>query len=227
MGTGLIGAGVEIVTKDENDMPILSFYDSDAVTAFDSSTSIIHDLDHAITSGDRPNTSGMSNMFKANRALFNNCELHNIESFRKMETNFGILPTPKLDEYQKEYRSIINPVAAGMLVIPITNVTNLANTCYVLDSLGAASKNILTPAYIEVYLEGRGARDEESRESLNIVFNNIVFDLGYVYNWGNIATFTYDLVRKKGTDFTSAYNNVADKAQTAMDATLDIYEGLD
>jgi hypothetical protein len=132
-----------------------------------------------------------------------------------------------LDEYQKEYRSIINPVAAGMLVIPITNVTNLANTCYVLDSLGAASKNILTPAYIEVYLEGRGARDEESRESLNIVFNNIVFDLGYVYNWGNIATFTYDLVRKKGTDFTSAYNNVADKAQTAMDATLDIYEGLD
>ena len=166
-------------------------------------------------------------MFMSNRSLFNNCELHNIAAFRAMETDFGILPTHKYDEYQENYRSIINPVPAGMIVIPITNDVNLDNTCYVLDALGAASKNILTPAYIETYLEGRGARDEESRTSLNIVFNNIVFDLGYIYNWGNIATFSYDLVRQKASNFTSAYEKIATSAQTKLEETLAVYENLD
>jgi hypothetical protein len=98
---------------------------------------------------------------------------------------------------------------------------------HVLDALGAASKNILTPAYIETYLEGRGARDEESRTSLNIVFNNIVFDLGYIYNWGNIATFSYDLVRQKASNFTSAYEKIATSAQTKLEETLAVYENLD
>ena len=227
MGTGLIGAGVQIVTKDEYDMPELTFYNDDTVYAFDTFTDIIYDYDHAIAGTDnRPNPEGLGSMFHSDRALFNNCELHNIASFRSMETDFGILPTPKLDEFQEQYRSIINPVPAGMIVIPVTNDANLDNTCYVLDALGAASKNTLTPAYIETYLEGRGARDEESRTSLNIVFNNIVFDLGYIYNWGNIATFSYDLVRKKATNFTSAYEAIANNAQTKMEETLAIYENL-
>ncbi len=227
MGTGLIGAGVQIVTKDEDDMPELTFYNDDTVIAFDAFTEILYDYDHAITGTDnRPNSAGLGSMFHSDRALFNNCELHNIASFRSMETDFGILPTPKLDKYQEQYRSIINPVPAGMLVIPVTNDVNLDNTCYVLDSLGAASKNTLTPAYIDTYLEGRGARDEESRESLNIIFNNIVFDLGYIYNWGNIATFSYDLVRQKATNFTSAYEMIANAAQSKMEETLDIYEKL-
>lgn len=226
MGTGLIGAGAQIVTKDEDDIPELTFYTEETVEAFEMFIDMLYDFDHAVTGGDRQNLTGLGSMFMSDRALFNNCELHNIEHFRKMETDFGILPTPKFDEKQEQYRSIINPVAAGMLVIPITNEMNLDNTCYVLDSLGAASKNTLTPAYIDTYLEGRGARDEESRESLNIVFNNIVFDLGYIYNWGNIATFSYDLVRQKQDGFTSAYEKVASAAQTAMEATLEIYNNL-
>ena len=226
MGTGLIGAGVQIVTKDENDIPELTFFSDETVLAFDTITDILYDFDHSITSGDRPNEVGVGNMFPANQALFNNCELHNIATFRRMETDFGILPTPKLDKYQEQYRSIINPVAAGMLVIPVTNDVNLDNTCYVLDALGASSKNILTPAYMDVYLQGRSTRDEESRESLNIIFNNIVFDLGYIYNWGNIATFSYDLVRAKGTDFASAYEKIGDAAKKAMETTLDLYENL-
>ena len=227
MGTGLIGAGVQIVTKDEDDIPELTFYNDDTVLAFDMITEIIYDFDHSITSGDRPNEAGVGVMFPGNQALFNNCELHNIATFRSMETDFGILPTPKFDEYQEQYRSIMNPVPAGMIVIPVTNDINIDNTCYVLDSLGAASKNILTPAYIDTYLEGRAARDEESRESLNIIFNNVVFDLGYIYNWGNIATFSYDLVRQKATNFTSAYEKIAEAAQTKMEETLAIYESLE
>ena len=228
MGTGLIGAGVQIVTKDEDDIPQLTFYNDQTVDVFDLITEIIYDYDHAIAGTDnRPNPDGLGSMFMSNRALFNNCELHNIASFRAMETDFGILPTPKYDEYQEEYRSIINPVPAGMIVIPITNDANLDNTCYVLDSLGAASKNILTPAYIETYLEGRGARDEESRNSLNIVFNNVVFDLGYIYNWGNIATFSYDLVRQKASNFSSAYEKIANAAETKLQETLNIYDSLE
>ncbi len=227
MGTGLLGAGAKIVTKDEDDIPELTFYTEETVEAFDMFIDFLYDMDHSVTGGDRANLTGLGSMFMSNRALFNNCELHNIASFRQMETDFGILPTPKFDDKQEQYRSSINPVPAGMIVLPITNEMNLDNTCYVLDSLGAASKNTLTPAYIDTYLEGRGARDEESRESLNIVFNNIVFDLGYIYNWGNIATFSYDLVRAKQTGFASAYEEIATKAQTAMEATLAIYEALD
>ncbi len=224
IGTGLVGAGVQFVTKDEDDMPQLSFYNDDTVAVYEAFADILFDFDHSICSGDSHKSSGLGSMFTSGRALFNNCELHNIPSFRASEVNFGILPTPKADEYQESYRHTLNPAVAGMIVIPITNSQNLDNTCYVLDSLGAASKNTLTPAYINTYLEGRAARDEESRQSLGIVFDTVSFDLGYIYNWGNIATFYHDLIREGSYSLTSRYNSIAASAQAALDATIANYE---
>ena len=49
----------------------------------------------------------------------------------------------------------------------------------------------------------------------------------YIYNWGNIATFSYDLVRQKASNFTSAYEKIANAAETKLEETLNIYENLE
>ena len=45
--------------------------------------------------------------FSEGRVLFNVAGLVRVTVFRSMETDFGILPMPKLDKDQKEYYSML------------------------------------------------------------------------------------------------------------------------
>ena len=97
----------------------------------------------------------------------------------------------------------------------------------ILDALGAESKNVLTPAYYDIYLTGQTARDEESTVCLDIIFNNVTWDIGNIYNWNNIATFTQQLVRSYNRSFTSEYEKIKDSAQTRLTETIEKFMELE
>lgn len=162
------------------------------------------------------------NMFEADKGLFASIELHNLQSMRAMDTDFGILPNPMYDENQQSYYSIINATVAAMMVVP-TDCPNTERLGYVLDVMGAESKNVLTPAYIEVYLKGKTSRDNESEATLDIIFNNIRYDLGRCYNWGSIGTFLQTYFASYGTDLASKYKSAEKTMQIAMDRAIAAY----
>ena len=90
------------------------------------------------------------------------------------------MPMPKYDDYQESYRHTINAGVAAVIVVPKTNM-NLTRTAYILDALGAVSKNILTPAYYDINLKGIISKDEESTVSLDIIISTMSYDIGYMY----------------------------------------------
>ena len=96
-----------------------------------------------------------------------------------MDSDFGILPMPKYDEAQDSYYHTINANVAAVLVVPISNL-NRDMTGYVLDTLGAESKNVLTPAYYERNLQGQISKDVESTISLDIIISTLRYDIGYL-----------------------------------------------
>ncbi len=220
---GMIGAGVRFVSQREGDTPTLTFFNDHTVSAFEKYTALLYDNNRCtnahITNLDH------AGLFRKDQGLFFSTEFHAIEPLRQMETDFGILPMPLYDEKQENYYHSINPHVASMLVIP-RDCPDLDRVGYVLDVLGAESKNILTPAYYEVYLKTKGARDDASEAIIDLVLATVRYDLGYMYNWGNIGSFMIDMARGTKTDLASAYKKIEKAAQKQLEKAMAEYAEL-
>nr|MBQ4319944.1 hypothetical protein [Clostridia bacterium] len=109
------------------------------------------------------------------KGLFCNANFFRISKLRAMETDFGILPYPKWEESQDDYYSRIE--GCEMPVVPMTN-KDLDRTGAILEALASGSYYTVVPAYYDMAITGKYARDEESIEMLNIITGNRVFDYG-------------------------------------------------
>lgn len=224
---GLVGAGIDICSKDDDDIPYPTFYNDNTQKIWEAYTALLFDNTLSLSWSKLGKTNDeIIAMFQANQGLFNFNEFHSIENMRKMDTDFGILPMPLYSEGQSSYHHIINPHVASMLTVPM-DCPDTEMTGIVLDALGAESKNVLTPAYNEVYLKTKGTRDDDSEAVLDIVFSTLKYDVGYLYNWGNIGTFTLGMVDGYKTDLSSSYTKIEKSINTAMQKAIDAYAGLD
>ena len=103
---------------------------------------------------------------------------------RNMEADFGILPLPKYDEAQDTYYGRMED--GWVYVIPnAPQDTELVGTIF--EALSAESRNYVIPAFFDIALTNKYMRDTDSEEMLNMIFNNVLVDLG--------DTIWYDTIR--------------------------------
>ncbi|MCL1794140.1 MAG: hypothetical protein FWG34_09740 [Oscillospiraceae bacterium] len=151
-------------------------------------------------------------MFANDQALFLMRGMETIAEMRAMETDFGILPFPKLDESQGEYYSPVGSWKAMFLSIPSVQ-EELDRTTIILEALAAESLYVIRPAYYDKSLIGKHARDEESVEMLDIIIESKIFDFGWYYQFGSYNNHMMDLFRRYNSDFTSMYEKNQSKAE--------------
>ncbi|MBO5648606.1 MAG: hypothetical protein J6S76_01680 [Clostridia bacterium] len=220
---GLIGGGTHFTEKNAEDYPTLTFYNDRTVSIFEKYTQIMYDPQKSISwSRIGKSNDDIIAMFQDNRGLFNFNEFHAIENMRRMDTAFGILPMPMYDASQERYYHTINPHVAAMLLVP-ADCRDVKRVGYVLDALGAESKNTLTPAYYEQYLKSKGTRDNESEEMLDIIFNSMTYDIGYLYDFGGIGGMTLGMVNNYKTDLASEYASRESGAREAIDQMVEAF----
>ncbi|MBP5156174.1 MAG: hypothetical protein J6252_06310, partial [Clostridia bacterium] len=65
--------------------------------------------------------------------------------------------------------------------------------------------------------------DNESEEMLDIIFDNIVYDIGECYNFGGIGDILTKLARNRSTDIVSELQAVSSKAETELQEVRAIY----
>ena len=166
-------------------------------------------------------------MFAEDRALFYHAGMNRVTLLRTMETDFGILPPPKFDANQANYHVAVDPWCTSAVSIPIT-VPNLETTGLILEALTYESRYTLLPAYYDINLKTKFARDDESKEMIDIILENRFYDIGRVYGWGNMAGFLHDDIAagRAGTLTTFFERNEA-RIQTAIDRTIDRLEEID
>lgn len=221
---GLIGAGVQMATKNADDIPEITFYSDKTVKIFEKYTELLYDETLSFSwSEHKLQNDDVIAMFQDNRGLFNFNEFHSIENMRQMDTDFGILPMPLYEESQESYHHVINPHVAAMLVVPKSNL-DMTRIAHVLDALGAESKNILTPAYYEKYLKSKGTRDNESEAVLDLVFSTLRYDAGYMNNWGDIGSLTLSMVDSHDENLASKYGKIEKAVLKMLQKALEKYE---
>ncbi len=137
--------------------------------------------------------------------------------YRELEYDFGIIPYPKYDEAQTQYYTMSDG-AHGVMTVPIT-VQNTEYCSIIIEALNAETYKQVIPAYYDVSLKVKAARDDESVKALDLLMESRVFDFGYVYNTGAIAFTIQDLVSKNSNKSESMY-------ASKMKAALKEYEKI-
>ncbi len=124
--------------------------------------------------------------FGEGRVLFGSQVLLKLQVLRDYDTDFGILPFPKYDEAQKQYYS---SVWNGLLGVPVT--VSDADFCgHVMEVLNAASVETISPAYYDTLLTSKFSRDEESSAMLDLIFDGVIYDIGFCFdNWIGLYSF--------------------------------------
>lgn len=113
--------------------------------------------------------------------LFYNPCTKDLATFRELEYDYGILPFPKENEAQKEYYNYGQPWAFTVPMILITNTgEQLSMTGTLLDAMAAYGYDYLRPAAYDNVLCLKGTRDEKSAEIIDLIFENIIMDIGTV-----------------------------------------------
>ncbi len=159
---------------------------------------------------------GMTNMFIANRLLFRQGNLYNLKALRDMTDNFGILPFPKYDE-NDDYANRLEADECWGYAIPVS-ASDTERSAIVLEALAYNSAEIIE-AYYDLTLKTKTARDEASKDMLDIIISSKTYDLGDVYGWGSVNAVMRTAAQNNG-GFASEYAKVAEKAAAEMQATL-------
>lgn len=215
----MVASGARCFTKDENDLPQISVLDERYVDAYAKAMAINDNHDLCMHSSKFNNWDILDAVFTEGRCLFSFVGMNRVTLFREMEADFGILPAPKFDEAQENYYNVISTGNATFVSIP-KSVSNLERTGILTEALCAESLYTLTPAYYDVTLKTKAARDEESSAMLDIIFANRVFELGNFWAWGGI----YDVPGAQSyagkTDIVSAVEKKLPTVEKAMNKTI-------
>ncbi len=128
---------------------------------------------------------GYTVVFCNSRALFLTAEIKSTLEERDMEDEYGLVPLPKLDETQAEYKSVMGSSTA-LLTVP-TVQRDVHRTGLVLDALSFESGNVMDTFYYTVVGQ-KGLRNKDSEEMLDIVRAGWTLEFGQFF--GITATYS-------------------------------------
>jgi hypothetical protein len=126
-------------------------------------------------------------LFATGQALFHVQGLpHTIVQLRDMDDDFSILPLPKRDESQSDYYA--PAYGSALTSIPKTVAAQrYENIGLLLEAMTRKTWEDVVPQYKEVLLKHKMARDAESADMLDIIFNSITFDPGVLLWCGDLS----------------------------------------
>ncbi|MBR4960064.1 MAG: hypothetical protein IKY52_04130 [Clostridia bacterium] len=219
-------SGERFTEKDENDIPQLKPLSDRTYSVLEAIFAIQCDNDSTllVENAKKSYSNAWSDLIRANfrndLGLFYVAGLLTYTLMREMESEYGLLPLPKLDAAQAEYNTTINQGNCSTVTVPIS-CKDLDGVGFMLEALAHESQSTLTPAYFDVALQRKYMSDEESRDMLAIILENRTVDLAVAFGWGNIFGTLSDMTKSKNTDFASKYASISPTIESSMQKFVD------
>jgi len=213
---GLYIGGDKVVKKDENNYPVLSMYTPRTVSIYEKLFDMLDsEIAFCVTTA-MTNAPLVNPVFASGLALFCDNGLSGAVELRGMDAEIGILPYPKYDGQTPRYYSLLE-AGASTFIIPITN-RDLERTSIILEAMASEGQRTVIPAYYELTLKGKHARDDESYDMLDIIKDSIVVDWGYLNGdvTGQLGLAAHYMIIANNKNFASFY----EKHEAAVQANI-------
>jgi hypothetical protein len=163
-------------------------------------------------------------MFMDHRLMFLSATLASSQELRAMDGEFGILPWPKYNADQTSYYSHASDV---FTVFAIPGQTDDPEFCgAVTDALSAEGKHSVIPAFYDVVLKGRTAKDEASAAMLDIIRENLHFDFVFAhltameFMWTRFGNIVF---KPEASSFLPYYESEAEIYQASLEEIMAKY----
>ena len=164
-------------------------------------------------------------LFSGGQALFYVSGLGSVHSLRNSDVDFGILPVPKEDETGERYYNNVNYWINTFMSVPCT-VSNPERTSLIIDVLAAESYYTLRPAYYEIALKVKYARDDASSEMLDMIFDNRVYDPAVQSSIGNLVNDLSQMFADENKAIASTFEKKDKQVKRALESFLKSFESL-
>ncbi|MCL2095399.1 MAG: extracellular solute-binding protein [Oscillospiraceae bacterium] len=231
----LVSGGGALAVKDADDLPFIDFASDRNLSVLEKVMDIMYNkidvlnIQSDISDGGNNSENWLRayhNAFEQDRALFMWVRMRVVEKFRGMDSDFGIVPLPKFDENQANYHSVVNPYTGVLMGVPNT-ASNLDRTSIILEAMAAESRYTIQPAYYDVVLTRKFARDAESEGMLDIIFNSRVYDIGAIYAFGNVFIDLITLADRSNTDAMSFYERRKGQMERDINRLIESIQNMD
>ncbi len=199
----LYASGVRATTNDETGYPQITLMANadKTVTLYEKLKQVFTDTSHSycMTCSDVQFDSAqyahkysyLRYLFTQDLYLFHYTSEGALTGFAEMVSEFGVLPFPKYDEHQEGYKTIY-PYNNNLFALP--NIQeDLNRTAVIIEDMNYISSFTIVPTWFETLLTRRYVRDDESEETLHILRNNCVYDIGLYYNFGDLRSGILDV----------------------------------
>lgn len=219
----ILALGQSPLSRDADGYPVYSGLSEAFIDAYRKVMTLYTDKHTTVksgTAGVEKVDGGYQGVFKTDRALYMMEVLGTLPELRDMESEFGIVVLPKADE-GAEYVSPVYHGAIG-LCVPVT-VSDADRTGVVLENLAAESNRTVRGMYYDVVLGSKLVRDEASVASLDTILDSGRFEIGYVYNWGDMRSALEQNIGKGNADIASAFAKISAKIESGIAADIAVF----
>ena len=214
LGNIPFAVGIQL-TKYTDDGLQLNFWSDKLLEVFNKTYDYF--LDPSVSQGYFRHYADVGQGFGEGLALYTIANVNDMVNLRDSDVEFGVVPMPKYDESQSEYRCYVwSPSVCVPTTILRPELVGAALEQFAYESVP------VTNAYIEDLIRGKSTRDTETLEMLDIIYDSQVLDIGGTYlgfdsNFRKVFYCFYDLMSTKNDNVASFY----EKSEKAILKVLD------
>ena len=152
-------------------------------------------------------------------------------NMRNTAVDYGILPMPKYDSQQKEYKTVTTNLISLYCIFAGSNQDQIDRAGAVLEAMASDSHRGLAPLVFNECLQLRYAKDGDTGKMYDLIRNGVVFDVGRVYASAALKGITQDAWQRcvvYGSDVWGSKTATVDaQLQELLDKLQDSFDSID
>jgi hypothetical protein len=163
--------------------------------------------------------------FMGDRSLFTTVGLSaTLSSLPNMESTYTIIPQPKYDDNQKDYRSAMFD-SYSVMSVPITADQTFVSL--IIEAMSIASEEHVYPAYRFDSLQGTGVSDADSIDMLDTILNNTTWDIATLLSTQlrMITAVRVDVLNNPGnSQISQSYDTMKGDIQDSLEEIMEAFD---
>ncbi|MCQ2428154.1 MAG: hypothetical protein MJ137_07130 [Clostridia bacterium] len=166
------GFGLQIIGKQADGSLVMKLDDEKNQNVLEAINKLLHHNDNVFS----PDQS-MYAMFKSHQAMFYVTPIAIVD--QKLDFDFGVMPSPKLDADQNAYRTYISNTHESICIPVGTKTYDM--TTDVIECFNSEAYRSIAPVYFETMLKYRYSSDDSASQVYDIIRKGVVLDFGYMF----------------------------------------------
>jgi len=231
----LLGGGEKLIDIKEDGSYIYNMSNANVVDSMEKVHAFMNSGDHILNcqlarrnAEGSDDWEGFRGLFMSDQMCFYMAALTQVSLVGgDMQSDFGILPFPKLSAEQDGYYSTFQYNNADAISVPKT-CNDTKRVGMLTEAYEMYAHTTIKPAYYDYTLTMRNARDTDSGEMLDIIFAARNFDISLAFNSSsNVKSFLQDNVISSTFQYASNEISNRSKVEQAIGDILEAVTGLE